>query len=129
VAQPFGRVPTRQSAIRQQLVKVLSRSADQHIDRQVATGGNHMSSDMSSSEERHVYELVELLDEGNVVHLSCPTCGKEVARTLPGAEAVSSTGYRVLRDERGVLLQGDFTARHSWSMNLSLGDVGVHLDY
>ena len=87
-----------------------------------------MSSDMSSSEEQHVYELVELLDEGNVVHLRCPKCGKEVARTLPGVEAVSSTGYRVLRDERGALLQGDFSARHSWAMNMSLGDPGVRLD-
>lgn len=93
-----------------------------------------MSSDMTTTtstnttEQQHVYELVESLDDGNIIHLWCPKCGKEVARTLPGVEATSSTGYRVLRDERGALLQGDFSARHSWAMNMSLGDPGVRLD-
>jgi hypothetical protein len=76
-------------------------------------------------EERHTYEAVEIIDGGNVVHLRCPTCGKEVSRTLPGAGATSSTGYKVLRDEAGTLLQGDFFARHSWGMNISFGGADV----
>ena len=84
-----------------------------------------MASDVSSIEEQHVYEPVSVLDDGMVIHLRCPTCGKEVARTLPGADRVSSSGYRVLRDEHGALLQGDFSARHSWAMNMSLGTPGA----
>ena len=84
-----------------------------------------MASGVSSSEEQHVYEPVSVLEDGQVIHLRCPDCGKEVVRTLPGVGAVSSTGYRVLRDERGALLQGDFSARHSWAMNMSLGTPGV----
>lgn len=83
------------------------------------------SNGVSSSEEQHVYEAVSVLDDGNVVHLRCPECGKEVVRTLPGIDAVASTGYRVLRDERGALLQGDFTARHSWATNMTLGLPGA----
>jgi hypothetical protein len=84
-----------------------------------------MASGVSSSEEQHVYEAVSVLDGGNVVHLRCPECGKEVVRTLPGIDAVSSRGYRVLRDEAGALLQGDFAARHSWSTNMTLGMPGA----
>jgi hypothetical protein len=78
-----------------------------------------------SSEEQHVYEAVSVLDDGNVIHLRCPDCGKEVSRTLPGVDADSSAGYRVLRDASGALLQGNFFARHSWGMNMALGDPGV----
>ena len=77
------------------------------------------------SEERHVYEAVNVLDGGKVLHLRCPSCGKEVVRTLPEPGATSSHGYKVLRDEEGRLLQGDFMARHSWSRNMSLGDPEV----
>ena len=84
-----------------------------------------MASGVSPSEEQHVYEPVSVLDDGMVIHLRCPDCGKEVVRTLPGTDAVSSNGYRVLRDEHGALLQGDFSARHSWAMNVSLGTPGA----
>lgn len=80
---------------------------------------------MALDEERHVYEAIEMLDGGRVVHLRCPQCGKEVVRTIPSPEATSSTGYRVLRDEHGALLQGDFSARHSWAMNMSLDEPGI----
>lgn len=77
-------------------------------------------------EARHTYDAVEILDNGRVLHLRCPACGKEVVRTLPEPGATSSTGYKVLRDEHGNLLQGDFTARHSWARNMTLGDPEVH---
>jgi len=87
---------------------------------------------MARDEVRHVYEVAEMLDDGAIVHLRCPTCGKEVLRTLTAAqdgdgERSSRHGYRVLRDEHGVLLQGDFTARHSWAVNMSLAapEVGI----
>jgi hypothetical protein len=69
---------------------------------------------------RHVYELVESFDDGDTVHLRCPECGKEVVRTRPGVTATVSAGYRVLRDETGALLQGDFSARHVWTMGVNL---------
>jgi hypothetical protein len=85
---------------------------------------------MAVDEVRHVYEVVEMLDDGAIVHLRCPTCGKEVLRTLGPrgsrtGERTSSRGYRVLRDEHGVLLQGDFSARHSWAVNVRLEAPGV----
>ncbi len=83
---------------------------------------------MAIDEQRHTYEAVEMLDGGKVVHLRCPHCGKEVVRTLPGPDATSSTGYRVLRDEHGTLLQGDFSARHSWAINIRLEEPGIVLE-
>ncbi len=83
---------------------------------------------MASQEEQHVYEAVDIIDDGAVIHLRCPTCGKEVARTLPAAGAASSTGYTVLRNEHGELLQGDFTARHSWAINMHLGAPELHVE-
>ena len=83
---------------------------------------------MEPREEQHTYQAVEILDDGAVIHLRCPQCGKEVARTLPSADATSSTGYRVLRNARGDLLQGDFTARHSWAMNMQLGAPEMHVE-
>jgi hypothetical protein len=85
---------------------------------------------MAADEVRHVYEVAEMLDDGAIVHLRCPTCGKEVLRTLAPNEArpgerTSTRGYRVLRDEQGALLQGDFTARHSWAVNMSLAAPGL----
>ncbi len=79
------------------------------------------------TEERHVYEAVEMLGDGEVLHLRCPECGKEVVRTRPAPGATSSRGYQVLRDENGVLLQGDFSARHSWAINMTLDDPGLVL--
>lgn len=78
-------------------------------------------------EARHTYDVVEILDGGKVLHLRCPECGKEVARTLPTLGATSSNGYRVLRDEQGRLLQGDFAARHSWAMNIALSEPDIRL--
>jgi len=78
-------------------------------------------------EARHTYDAVEILDNGKVLHLRCPACGKEVVRTLPEPGATSSTGYKVLRDEQGNLLQGDSTARHSWAMNIVLSDPDIRL--
>ena len=85
---------------------------------------------MAVDEVRHAYEVAEMLDDGLIVHLRCPTCGKEVLRTLGPprsrtGERTSSRGYRVLRDEHGVLLQGDFSARHSWAVNMRLEAPGV----
>lgn len=76
---------------------------------------------------RHEYEAVEILDDGQVVHLRCPDCGKEIVRTRPGEGATSSAGYRVLRDRHGRLLQGDFEARHSWALNMRLGAPEIEL--
>jgi hypothetical protein len=87
---------------------------------------------MAADEVRHVYEVAEMLDDGAIVHLRCPTCGKEVLRTLGPAqgrtgERTSRRGYRVLRDEQGTLLQGDFSVRHSWAVNMRLEAPGVEL--
>jgi hypothetical protein len=79
-------------------------------------------------EQRHVYEAIDILDGGRVVHLRCPSCGKEVVRTLPSADATSSTGYQVLRNEHGELMQGDFTARHSWSINMHLMEPEINVE-
>jgi hypothetical protein len=103
----------------------LDRMCRSDIDRERHGRRFSMASGASWSEEEHVYEPVSVLDDGTVIHLRCPECGKEVVRTLPAIDAVSSTGYRVLRDEHGALLQGDFSARHSWSMNMSLGTPGA----
>ena len=73
----------------------------------------------------HTYQLVTILEGGKLVHLRCPTCGKEVTRTLPEPEATHSDGYKVVRDEGGALLSGDFYATHSWSMNMALSLPGV----
>lgn len=87
---------------------------------------------MTVDEVRHVYEVAEMLDDGAIVHLRCPTCGKEVLRTLGPPQSrtdvrTSRDGYRVLRDAHGVLLQGDFSVRHSWAVNMRLGASAAEL--
>lgn len=93
----------------------------------VPKDGTELERQPAMSEERHSYEAVAILEDGRVIHLQCPICGKEVVRTLPPPDATTSTGYRVLRDKEGELLQGDFAARHSWSMNLELDEPGIEL--
>jgi len=78
-----------------------------------------------SNEEHHVYELVTTLDNGRFIHLRCPKCGKEVSREVVPPGTKNAKGYKVLRNEKGELLQGDFSARHTYSSNVNVFDITV----
>ncbi len=64
----------------------------------------------------HTYTLLTTL-EGNVHHMRCPDCHKEVLRG-PGV-------YRVLRDEAGNPMHGDQNALHRWAQGIHIDGVGV----